>query len=231
MPAYNGKPVADNWESLGLHHWSMLALLFGAKPPLGVDENLPGLAVADRLAKVAELLGLSDEQPRREIIGPGETGTVILNGRLVEKMRDEQYAKRTPIIPWISYAVENAIEVWRQTVTPKGGGPTELRTYYLAPLAFAEEHECYMAISGEDGVLFNIMRSDASYANNIRSGSLIYAREVSPCVSICCDRYLELRSDFIQANAEVLELRQRNRKLKDRLARLGQGKKKTAPEG
>ena len=208
-----------DWKSLGLHHWSMLALLYGDGPPVAVDESLPRLDVEARLARIAEILGLSDEQPSREIAGPEETGSVILNCRLVEHMRDEKYAKRTPIVPWISYAVKNAIEVWRQTVTPKDGGPTESRTYYLAPLAFAEQNECYMAISGEDGVLFNIIRSDASYTNNIRSGSLLYAKGVSPCVSICCKRYLELRSDLIKARAEVLELQQRNRKLRDDLKR------------
>jgi len=199
----------------------MLALLYGDGPPLAIDENLPGLDVDERLRKVAELLGLSDQQPSRQIVCPGDLGTLTLNGRLVQKMRDDQYAKRTPIIPWVSCAVENAIEVWRQSVTPKNGGPTELRTYYLAPLAFAQEHECYMAIAGEDGVLFNIMRSDASYTNNIRNGSLIYAKEVSPCKKICCERYLELRSNYIQANAEVLELQQRNRKLREAQKRLG----------
>ena len=208
----------------------MLALLYGAGPPLAIDESLPRLDVEARLARVADVLGLSDERPQREIAGPGETGSVTLNSRLVEKMRNEQYAKRTPIIPWVSYAVEKAIEVWRQRVTPKNGGPAELRTYYLAPLAFAEQNECYMAISGEDGVLFNVMRSDAKYTNNIRNGSLLYAREVSPCVSICCERYLELRSGLIKANADILELRQKNRKLRDALKRLEpREKKKTAP--
>lgn len=199
----------------------MLALLYGTGAPVAIEENLPGLEVETRLKKVAELLGLSKERPSREIKGPAETGSVTLNGRLVEKMRDEQYAKRTPIIPWVSFAVENAIEVWQQSVTPGKGGPAELRTYYLAPLAYAKEHECYMAICGEDGVLFNVMRSDASYTNNIRRGSLLYAKEVSQCVSICCERYLELRANYIRANAEVLELQQKNRKLREMVKRLG----------
>jgi hypothetical protein len=209
----------NDWEGLGLHHWSMIALLYGDGAPEDLDESLLLMVVDARLAKVASVLGLTAERPSLTIPGPGGTNSVTLNARILDKMREPEYAHRAAIVPWVPHAIQNAVEIWRQTVTPKNGGPTEARTYYLAPLAFAEQNECYMAISGEDGVAFNVMRARATYANKMRNGELIYARAASTCVNICCKRYLELRGNLVKANAEVLELRQKNRKLKDALKR------------
>jgi hypothetical protein len=210
----------ETWRTKRLHHWSMLALLFGSEAPAPVDENLPGMEVERRLARIAEILGLSSANPERVILGPAKT-TAKLNFRLIEKMRGKEYAKRAPIVSWAPSAVENAAEIWRQSIAPANGGTPELRTYFFAPLSFAEQNECYLSISGEDGQLFNIIRCTARYANNIRAGELIYARQVSECVDTCCKQYLELRTELVKANAEVLELSQRNRKLNERLGRLG----------
>jgi hypothetical protein len=85
--------AADDWQGLGLHHWSMLALLYGTVPPVSLNENLPSLDVDKRLGIVAQILGLSEATPERKICGPGETGPVIINGRLINKMRDEAYGR------------------------------------------------------------------------------------------------------------------------------------------
>src|ERR1700737_4988516 len=107
-----------DWKTLGLHHWSMLALLYATGPPVPIDGALPTLEVDVRLATVTTLLGISATVPEVRVSGPGETGSYVVNNRLIEKMRDEAYAKRTPFIPWAPHDVANAIEVWRREATP-----------------------------------------------------------------------------------------------------------------
>lgn len=212
-----GLAAHGSWETLGLHHWSVLALLFGVEPP-PIDEDLVRLPVAERAERIAGILGLSAAMPTREVMD--SWGNVVyLSDRIIEKLRTEAYVKRVPLIPWAPHAVQNAVEVWEQSVTPPGSSIAELRRYYLAPLAGLREHECYIAIAGEDKILFNIIRADGNYANNIRQGRLLQRRDAPPCIATCCEQFTRLRRELVQARAEILDLRQKNRKLKTRIER------------
>jgi hypothetical protein len=192
---------AGTWQSLGMHHWYALKQ-YGIKPRR-YDRRVVGWAENERRDWMLDRLGLRGQVAVE--IADVFNARVVINERIVAKTL--QNPTRTPFIALAAHCIRSAIEVWENSDNDKD----ELRRYYLMPQD-SENPDLVgiVAVSAADTVtgeqiVFNVIPVDASYANNVRKGTLRYVSYVENalCVHGCCDANISGFGKIVKLNGEM----------------------------